>query len=64
MNRFTALTDIAAGSATFIAANIFIYHFAGSSEECSSFLARIKHGDLRGSIGPIVLLEVAAGICG
>ena len=32
------LTEIPEGEAVFIDANIFIYHFAGASEECKEFL--------------------------
>lgn len=53
------LTEIPAGSQVFIDANIFIYHFAGRSEECSSFLARVEAGELRGFTSRIILLEVA-----
>ncbi len=54
-----ALTEIALGSSIFIDANIFIYHFAGQSEECSSFLARVERGDLRGFTGQVGVLEIA-----
>jgi predicted nucleic acid-binding protein len=53
------LTEIAAGTAVFIDANIFIYHFAGQSEDCTSFLARVEKGELQGVTGPISILEVA-----
>jgi predicted nucleic acid-binding protein len=54
-----ALNDIAAGSATFIDANIFIYHFAGQSEQCSSFLGRIERREIQGFTGQLILVEVA-----
>jgi len=54
-----ALTEIPPGSAVFVDANIFIYHFAGRSGECSAFLRRIEAGELQGFTGPISLLEVA-----
>lgn len=54
-----SLTEIAAGSAVFVDANIFIYHFAGQSEDCSSLLARVESGELRGFTGQISILEVA-----
>jgi predicted nucleic acid-binding protein len=54
-----ALSDIAAGNPAFIDANIFIYHFAGQSEDCSSFLARVERGEVRGFTGQIALLEIA-----
>ena len=53
------LTEIAAGTTVFIDANIFIYHFVGQSEDCTSFLARVEKGDLQGVTGPISILEVA-----
>ena len=53
------LTEIAAGSAVFIDANIFIYHFAGQSEECSSFLASVERGEVRDFTGPVSVLQVA-----
>jgi predicted nucleic acid-binding protein len=53
------LTEIAAGTVVFIDANIFIYHFAGQSEDCTSFLARVEKGDLQGLTGPTSILEVA-----
>ncbi len=53
------LTEIAAGSSVFIDANIFIYHFAGQSEDCSSFLARVESGELRGFTGQVGILEIA-----
>lgn len=53
------LTEIDPGSSVFIDANIFIYHFAGQSEECSSFLTRVEKGELRGFSGQVGILEVA-----
>lgn len=53
------LNDIVAGSAAFIDANIFIYHFAGQSEQCSSFLGRIERQELQGFTGEVVLIDVA-----
>jgi predicted nucleic acid-binding protein len=53
------LADISPASAVFIDANIFIYHFAGLSDQCSALLERVEAGDLRGMTGESVLLEVA-----
>ena len=53
------LTEITAGTTVFIDANIFIYHFAGRSEDCTTFLARVEKGDLQGVTGPTSVLEVA-----
>jgi len=54
-----ALSEIAVGSSVFVDANIFIYHFAGKSEDCSTFLERIERGELQGYTGPISILETA-----
>lgn len=54
-----ALTEIPSGSPVFVDANIFIYHFAGRSGECSAFLRRIEAAELQGFTGPVTLLEVA-----
>ena len=43
----------------FVDANIFIYHFAGQSEDCSTFLARIERGELHGYTDQIGILEAA-----
>lgn len=53
------LGDAPREAPVFIDANVFIYHFAGQSEECSAFLARVEAGDLRGFSGQTVILEVA-----
>ena len=52
------LDRISSGSAVFIDANIFIYHFTGASNECKSFLDRCEQGDLIGITSVNVLLEV------
>lgn len=52
------LTDIPAGSAVYVDANIFIYHFTGVSHEATAFLERCEVGDLAGYTGSLVLLEV------
>lgn len=53
------LAEIPPSEAVFIDANVFIYHFAGQSEECSAFLARVETGDVRAVTGQTVILEVA-----
>ncbi len=53
------LAEITPASSVYIDANIFIYHFAGQSEDCSSFLTRVESGELRGFTGQIGILEVA-----
>lgn len=52
------LTDLPAGQTVFIDANIFIYHFTGLSQECSSFLERCERGELWGVTAVHILLEV------
>ncbi len=53
------LTDIPSAARVYVDANIFIYHFAGQSEDCSRFLDRIERAEVHGFIGPVGLLEVA-----
>ncbi len=53
------LVEILRASPIFIDANVLIYHFAGQSDECSAFLARVESGDLQGITSQPVLLEVA-----
>jgi len=53
------LAEIPRLKAVFIDANVFIYHFAGQSNECSEFLARVEAGDLQGITSQPILLEVA-----
>lgn len=53
------LAEIPAGSSVFVDANVFVYHFVGQSEDCSSFLARAEHGELHAFTGQISVLEVA-----
>lgn len=53
------LDDVPPKSSIYIDANVFIYHFAGRSEQCSTFLARVEAGELRGFTGRVTLLEVA-----
>jgi len=51
-------TQGAARQTIFIDANIFIYHFTGLSQECSSFLERCERGGLWGVTAVHILLEV------
>jgi predicted nucleic acid-binding protein len=46
------------GSAVFIDANVFIYHFTGASSQCTSLLARCASRELRGSTSALVLTEI------
>lgn len=52
------LSRLPAGQTVFIDANIFIYHFTGISQECSSFLERCEGGQLWGVTAVHILLEV------
>ena len=53
------LDQVPGGTRVLIDSNIFIYHFAGQSEDCSSFLVRVERREVHGFTGPVVLLEVA-----
>ncbi len=53
------LAEIPRANPVLIDANVFIYHFAGQSDECSAFLARIEAGDVRGITSQPILLELA-----
>lgn len=52
------LTELPAGQTVFIDASIFIYHFTGLSQECSSFLECCERGNLWGITAVHILLEV------
>ena len=52
------LEELRPGSRVFIDANIFIYHFSGVSEECSSFLERCEKEEVTAFTTAGVLLEV------
>lgn len=49
--------ELPAGSQIFVDANIFIYHFSGVSEECSSFLERCEREEIVGFTTTNILLE-------
>ena len=53
-----SLDDLPSGATVFIDANIFVYHFVESSEQCKAFLTRCEQGELFGVTGVHVLLEV------
>jgi predicted nucleic acid-binding protein len=53
------LADIEEGSAVFIDANVFIYHFVGASQECTALLGRCEAGEVQGSTSALVLAEVS-----
>lgn len=52
------LKDIPSSSEVFIDANIFIYHFTGTSEECTYFLSQCESGRYRAITAANILLEV------
>jgi predicted nucleic acid-binding protein len=52
------LDRIEKGTKVFIDANIFIYHFTGTSYECSDFLKRCEQGEIMGITSLNVYLEV------
>ncbi|OIQ58449.1 PIN domain protein [Moorella thermoacetica] len=49
--------ELPAGSQIFVDANIFIYHFSGVSEDCSSFLERCEREEIVGFTTVNILLE-------
>lgn len=53
------LDALPSGSLVFIDANIFIYHFTGTSPSCHKFLVRCSSGEVHGTTSLPVLLEVA-----
>jgi uncharacterized protein len=53
--RFDAIEE---GSAVFVDANVFIYHFVGASPQCTGLLARCESRQLRGSTSALVLAKV------
>ena len=53
------LADLEEGSAVFIDANVFIYHFAGASGECTALLERCETREVQGSTSSLVLAEVS-----
>jgi predicted nucleic acid-binding protein len=52
------LVQIEEGTAVFIDANIFIYHFADRSTQCSDFLLRCESREVRGVTSILVIIEV------
>ncbi len=53
-----SLSELPAGARAFIDANIFIYHFIGASQQCKEFLDRCERGEVFGTTGVFILLEV------
>lgn len=58
MKTFMKFNELKTGDYVFIDANIFLYHFTGSSNECKEFLIRCEEGDIQGFTGFTVLAEV------
>jgi predicted nucleic acid-binding protein len=52
------LAEIPDGAAVFIDANVFVYHFAGASPQCTRLLARCETNEVRGATSALVLAEV------
>ena len=52
------LEAIEEGAAVFIDANIFLYHFAGASPQCTALLGRCESRELRGATSALVVAEV------
>ena len=52
------INDIPDSRGVFIDANIFIYHFAGISKQCTHLFERIRDGELTGFVNTIILAEV------
>ena len=52
------LDEIPTGTRVFVDSNIFIYHFLGISESCTSFLSRAESQDIVAYTSTIVLAEV------
>lgn len=53
------LPEVPEGSAVFIDANVFVYHFVGASPQCTALLARCEASEIRGVTSVLVLAEVA-----
>ncbi len=52
------LERVPGNSGVFLDANLFIYHFTGVSQQCTALLNRCESGQVRGSTGVHVLIEV------
>jgi predicted nucleic acid-binding protein len=52
------LAAIEEGARVFIDANVFIYHFAGASGQCTDLLARCEAGRVRGFTSALVVAEI------
>lgn len=54
----TPLSDVPPGARVAVDANILLYHYAGVSAECTSFLKRVQRGELLGLLPAHIALEV------
>jgi predicted nucleic acid-binding protein len=52
------LEDLPEGSSIFVDANIFIYHFSGTSLECQAFLQQCESRQVEAFTGVHIVLEV------
>jgi predicted nucleic acid-binding protein len=52
------LEDLPDGASILVDANIFIYHFSGTSLECQAFLQRCESRQLEAFTGVPMVLEV------
>lgn len=53
------LAEISDGSAVFVDASVFIYHFVGASRQCTALLSRCESSEVRGTTSVQVLAEVS-----
>ncbi|MGH7332565.1 MAG: type II toxin-antitoxin system VapC family toxin [Candidatus Rokuibacteriota bacterium] len=52
------LAEIEDGASVFVDANVFVYHFAGASSDCTALLRRCETGEVQGYTSALVLAEV------
>ncbi len=58
MRTIADINAIPSGIQVFIDANIFIYHFAGISQQCTDFLRRIQRQEIKGVISVLTVAEL------
>lgn len=58
MSNIVDINALPAGARCFVDANIFIYHLAAASPDCTSFIDRLATGDFHAHITTIVTAEV------
>lgn len=62
MGKVNSIAQIPQGTAVFIDANIFIYHFiyeTAESQLCTSFLKSIENEEIKGVTSTVVLAEIS-----